>query len=249
MKKLIIFALLPMIIAIMTTGCKKATVIKLSDDTLSVGVGSHMDTVMVMSDGSWSLGGCPDWVNIDDHGQVLIFNTAENTTGKDRKVTITIGAGSAECKLVVMQRGQCTFIEPNTEAVSLPMEGGEQTVTILTDGAKLKVECKDFDVNVKDNKLTVKATEPCEKGLISDVKLSCDTIECVFKVVQKGKTCAVCKGSKKIICPTCGGDNHTNRPCPECKGVGFTMCCGGSGLAYCPVRHQADGFVTCPYCK
>lgn len=238
-----------MLIAIMATGCKKATIIKVSEDTLRIGVGGHMDTIMVIADGSWGIDGCPEWINIDDRGQTLIFNTTENTTGKDRTATFIFGDGNAESKLVVMQSGQCTFIEPNTEGVSLPMEGGTQIVTILTDGAKLKAECKDFDIKIEGNKLTIKATKPSEKGLISEVKLSCDTVERVLKVVQKGKTCAACKGSKKIICPACGGSYHIKRPCPTCHGVGVPMCCEDTGLAYCTVKHLPGGFVICPYCK
>lgn len=49
--------------------------------------------------------------------------------------------------------------------------------------------------------------------------------------------CSKCKGSGKIICPTCGGQGRKPdpargiAPCPTCLGEGKVKCpnCGGSG--------------------
>lgn len=101
---------------------------------------------------AWKINHVPSWLSYYDKYRRRFSLRAEgNDTGSPREGTITIQSGKHLVYVKVRQRGEATYIKPETTEVHFPLSGGEQKINVETDGiftpGTVRVECP-FD-NIK----------------------------------------------------------------------------------------------------
>lgn len=102
---------------------------------------------------AWKINHVPSWLSYyNKYGKRFSLRAEGNTTGSAREGTITIQSGKHLAYVKVRQKGEATYIKPETTEVHFPLSGGEQKIKVETDGiftpGTVRVECPFDNITV-----------------------------------------------------------------------------------------------------
>lgn len=238
--------------ALLLGSCSKASQISVSDESVDFAKEGGEKTLTVTADGSWDIADCPEWLKTSVSDDKLTLTVPKNATGAVRQCILTLKGGEGvEATVTVTQADKCTHITVTPGEVTIPKEGGEQTVTVDTDGSIAMNATDGIEAVLANGKLTISAG-PNPGGTINGVvTLTGDDITTEVKVTVEGSTCQRCGGKGTITCPTCGGkgwhsDGNYDGPsadlgCKNCGGSGWFA--EGEGN-----MRKGSGRIPCPTC-
>ena len=256
MKQIINLLVLAVCAATMLCSCSKAKNIEVSEDNITFAINGGEKTIDVTADGSYDIQDCPEWVKANADESTLTLTVEENTTGAKRECVIRLVGSDVEVPVTVMQADKCTHITVTPTEVTIPKEGGEQTLTVDTDGKIAMSATEGIDATLNGGKLVISAG-PNNGGTIKgNVTMTSDDIKTVVNVTVEGSICPTCNGTGKVRCTKCGGSGVISFEYEYVPGVyhgyeeGCSMC-GGSGANQHQISQNArrgTGKMNCPTC-
>ena len=218
------------ILMMSVTSCKKATFLKVDNDSISTTIkGTEGDIKIETDGGKVEVLHAPAWVKttINEAHDTLHYVVDLNTDRKLREDSIVLKSSDITCKITVSQSFKATTIKFTPEEVVIPSRGGTEEVTVEVDGeGALTIDHSDI-ARVEGRKIIITLTknqEPKDRTFV--INVGCDELTALLKVTQKNSKC-----------PACNGTGYSNRTCPECNGMGYHYCCNYRGKAYCDVCH------------
>lgn len=178
----------------------------------------------------WKINHEPEWVTVSEFNDHFTLTVEPNTTGQDREGSITVQSGKLIAQVVIGQLGFATKLKVDKYSLKFPSEGGNDMLTIDTDGCDLNEDCPDW-ISVDsdtDGELSIKCNANDDEYRTGTIKLSEDDVSQTISVTQGG-ICNVCHGKGEKSCSYCLGMGGS--------GFGFyystCMWCGGKGKIEC----------------
>lgn len=141
------------------TACKqKATYLKSDVEKIEILSDGGTDTIVLHSDApDFELVSSPDWVDTQLVDSLLIVKVGKNTTSGVRNGKIAIVNGEQKLNLPVVQVHEATFLNVFRESVTIPKDGGSDTLRVATDGSRVHVlGAEGIQTEYKDGVLTFK---------------------------------------------------------------------------------------------
>lgn len=224
--------------------CNKASDITVDEDNVTFAINGGEKTIVVTADGSYDIEDCPEWVKTTVENDALTISVGENTTGALRECVIRLVGKDIEVPITIKQADKCTYIKVSETEVTIPKEGGEETLEVETDCGNLAMNCPEgFEAKLTGGRLTISAPANQGGAITGDLTISCENVSTTVKVTVEGNQCQRCKGKGTITCTKCGGKGYISgwgepSPCYTCGGYGD-----------CPPDIQnGRGYITCPDC-
>lgn len=184
----------------------------------------------------WVINHIPDWIEVEEYEQSFNIKAEENLTGHNREGSITVQSGDFLAQVVILQKGQATYIKTSKTSLHFDEDGGRETITVDTDGCDYTVEYSDFlSVSTNDDEIKIKAYSNSDEYRSGYVTISEDNIRTRIHITQGG-TCNNCHGSGSVSCTQCMGQGGWGygmfySQCWLCLGSGSLQCgtCYGTG--------------------
>lgn len=186
----------------------------------------------------WSINHKPDWVSVVESDNDFVVKVDANQTGQTREGTITLQSGKQLTQVVIQQMGFATQIRASESALKFSSSGGEETLTVLSDGYAWEATCPEWLTlkDVGDGKVRIVCQKNDEAHRTGSIIFKEDNVSTSIFVSQAGK-CTNCNGSGEITCSMCYGTGHSGygifySPCIGCAETGRVGCpyCGGDGV-------------------
>lgn len=251
MKQIFRLTLVLAFVVIVFGSCKKATTLNPAQTEMEFSKAGGELQIPVGSDGHWSIENCPEWLKAKATDTALVCKVEPNTTGASRECTLVLaGAENVRASVIVRQADKCTHIDASPSVVTIPKEGGSETVIISTDGAHLDINVSDgITAEFNNNTLTVSA--PANEGVTKHgtIAITCEDISKEIIVNVEGNICPTCGGSGKIRCPKCKGKGWY--PIDVAGGGAACERCGGRWNGFTDDSSDwkdGTGRITCPTC-
>ena len=226
-KPILILSVLSLIMGI--TSCKKATFLKVDNDTIRTTIRGTEGDIKIETDGrKVEVAHAPQWIKttVSEDNDTLHYVVELNTDRQLREDSIVLKSSDLTCAILVSQTFKATYIKFSPEEVTIPSKGGSVEVMVETDSeGTISTSDHSTIASVEGKKIIV--TLPKNIGTrnnVYSIKVTCDDITEELKVTQ---------GNSK--CRACNGTGFSNRVCPECNGVGLHYCCQYTGKAICNV--------------
>jgi len=112
--------------------------IQLDRNTLNFGRDGGSQNITVSSNDSWTISGGVDWLTISHQsgeGNATISVTAsQNEITETRSATLTFTRGTETATVTIIQEAALPFIELNRNTLNFNSTGGNQTVTVSSNG-------------------------------------------------------------------------------------------------------------------
>ena len=246
MTKIFTLLLLALCAAATLCSCNEAKHIEVSDETVFFAINGGEQTIDLTADGKFAIKGCPDWLTAVADKTTLTFIAEENTTGAVRECVVLLVGKDVEVPVTIKQADKCTFIRVSETEVTFPKEGGEQVLTVETDGRIAMTAPDGVEAKLAGNKLTISAPANQGGAIYGTVTLTSDDIRTEVKVSVQGSKCTRCGGSGTVACPKCGGRGLCPAECdPTPLGCQY---CGGNGIFMDAGGRAGTGRITCPNC-
>lgn len=216
------------ILMMSVTSCKKATFLKVDNDSIRTTIRGTEGDIKIETDGKKvEIAHAPQWVKatLSENYDNLHYVIDLNTDRQLREDSIVLKSSDITCRIYVSQSFKATYIKFKPEEVVVPSRGGTEEVEVEVDGeGALSIDHSDI-ARVEGRKILITLTkndEPKDRTFVINVK--CDDLSALLKVTQKNSKCTACNGT-----------GYSNRTCPECNGMGYHYCCNYRGKAYCDV--------------
>lgn len=125
----------------------------------------------------WVINHIPDWIEVEEYEQSFNIKAEENLTGHNREGSITVQSGDFLAQVVILQKGQATYIKTSKTSLHFDEDGGRETITVDTDGCDYTVEYSDFlSVSTNDDEIKIKAYSNSDEYRSGYVTISEDNI-------------------------------------------------------------------------
>lgn len=256
MKNVLLFTPLMLALVMLGSCAKKATVITPQKTEVTFSILGGEIRVPVSTDGAIDVQNNPEWLDVEVTDTALVFKAKPNDSGAVRSADVRLVGDNVEVVMKVTQADKCTYISATPSEVTIPKEGGSETVKLDSDGGNISVvPGKGITATYENGVITV--TAPANEGgtINSSLVISCDTVRTVVNVTVEGNICPNCGGSGKVTCSKCGGKGYTQSGADQ---WGCTKC-GGSGYAHYGTiepgwrdwigdTRKGSGKMTCPDC-
>lgn len=239
------------LVAVIATGCKKATYLRADKASIALSRSGGSVTVTLSSDvDGFSVESAPEWVDAQITDSTLVVSAGENDANSMRSSAITVKAGGLLLEIPIKQVFEATHLSVPSETVVFPKEGGEKTVDVDCDGdVEIRSVPDGVTASYESGVLTIVAKKNDKGAIKGNIQLSAGKLTAEVPVKVEGNICTRCGGSGKITCSTCHGDGFYWTQyysesciwgCERCGGDGY-----GGPRGFC---QYGTGKITCPQC-
>ncbi len=216
-----------------------ATYLRVEPNQLVASKGGGKIKVDVDYDGYvWTINHTPDWIDVDENEKSFEVAAEKNLTGSRREGTITVQSGTLLAQVAIVQSGVATVVRGSKSNLKFGESGGNQTVSIETDGCELCAESSDFIQTSfsDDGELIVRVNSNSDEYRTGQIRVYEDNQSWTINVEQGG-TCNSCHGTGNFSCTWCSGLGTVGygmfvSTCMSCGGNGSYQCgtCKGTGV-------------------